>query len=410
MLTRFIKSILLAAFFTSLASAPAEASGILPYIKITINNARTGVIGDRRVGFVRQDPVTFETNVFNFDGLQVKKASKTPHFLLFGLGASKQHLAWSQGFADETGFELDVYSFDKGTAKNISNTPTQIDDNLDVAGKNIVWTTFIPEADTYHVYLNKGGNSNNTVAVTEGYLDNDFRFRQRSRVSETGNIVWQEQSPLTGNNDIVYFDGEDDEIRVAAASDPDRENNGVNISGHRVTWISYLGSPQQLLLYNGNTEQTTVLAEEGGPLGAPGFSAGEDYDHPHQVFAAGVDVGSGLWLMNVVTGEAVDFVDAIAPLSFSGEFPEVSDGFAAFTAFDPANSRSVVAIYDIDRDKVRIIASYGQGQNGFPNDVHISGPNLVWTVSEFLEEPPFVINSVAVAYRLDEYIKILLGL
>jgi hypothetical protein len=391
-----------------LAPAPAAAGVVLPYVKITLNDASQPAIGGTRVGFLRPTtPGSFDNNVYNFNGLQVKQVSNNGGTIL-DLQASKQHIAWIRVFFGQS-LEWDVFSFDKGAANNISKSPEVIEDGLNVGGRNIVWTAFDAADDTYHVYRNQGAN---TVAITEGFMPGVFRLRGQPRASETDNIAWRES--LSGS--LGYFDANDDEIRIFV--DDGLENSGHNISGHRVVWIArdFMGGgiPNRLKLYNGNTEQTTILAEEGGPLGTPVFAGNEDYDHPHVVWQGVVDpetFESVVWLTNVFsTEESIDFVDAVAPLAVAGVVPEVSDGKVAFIAGDIANNSSVVATYDINRDKVRIIASYPFDGTKFPGDVHISGPNLVWTVSEFLEEEPFFINSVVVAYRLDEYLKILLGL
>ena len=397
-------NVLFGALLTIFAPIPAEANGELPYVKITINNANNAVIGGRRVGFLRPIPDTFDNNVYNFNGLQVKQVTNNGGTIL-DLQASQQTLAWVRVFFGQ-GIEWDVYSFDKGAAKNVSKTPEVIEDGLNVGGRNIVWTAFDSPDDTYHVYRNQGAN---TVAITEGFMPGVFRLRGAPRASESDNIVWNES--LDGS--VAYYDADDDEIRIIVDPGPEGAlSSFYNISGHRVALIirDVFGIlPASLKLYNGNTEETEVLAEEGGPLGAPVIP--EDYDHPDLVWQAAVDVGSGIWLTNVSTGETIDFVDAVAPFVPSG-IPEVSDGFASFLGTD-TNGNIVVAIYDIDRDKVRVIASYPPPPDGnkFPENLHISGPNLVWTLPEFFEEgPPFVKGTAVVAYRLDEYIKILFNL
>jgi hypothetical protein len=398
---------------TFFAPAPATAGGELPYIKIRINGARDPDIGrNGRVGFAR--PVNPDSlgdeNVYHFNGIKIKQLTNNGG-TINDIQASGQRLAWVRfGLTPEGMFGSDLFSYDDKKVRNVSNDnePSEIQLDFDLAGKNLSWASFVNADLEYHVFLNKGGNQN--IKITEG---TEPHFRTIAKTSTEGNVAWGESNDQ-GFGAIFYYDGNDEEIRSVVSDD--QENGFFQLSGHRVAWITRDSfgddgvEPGRLKLYNGNTEQTTILAEGGGPFGEPVPTGTESYDHPYLLWQGVIDpetFESTFWLMNVSTGETIDLVEAVAPFTL-GSIPALSEGFVAFLGGD-GNGNGVVAIYDINRDKVRVIHTFPPDATEFSFNVRISGPNVVWDLFEFLDEPPFVRNSAVVAYRLDEYIKILLN-
>jgi hypothetical protein len=357
----------------AILSTPTAADE-LPYITVKLHDADQGRIAGTRVAFLR------EGQVHLFNVLSSRQITDGDDFKL-DLQISKDRVVWA---SFGTGGS-DVFAYDGGQVRNLTADHDGVPSGLHLAGKYAAWSAYDAVDDTYHEYLNR---ARRTRAVTEDFFPGTFRVRSNPQVSEDGNMAWPELEEV--GLSLAYYDRHEDEVRFIARDD--LENNFQTISGHRVAWVARdtSGVPSsQLKLYDGRTRQTKVLATAGGPFGTPVFT--ESYDHPYLVWQS----SDGFWLTDVQSDETIDLGAAVG-VNLTSSDVYVSDGYVAFRGSD-ANFNAVIGVYDIARGQTRTVVA----TPAIVTSMRSSGPNVVWTVLEFLAEEPFFRSDVYVAYRLD---------
>src|SRR4030095_13651481 len=142
--------IIFGVLFTTLGAIPSASANVLPYIKITIPDAKNPDIArNGRVGFVR--PTESGDNVWNFNGLKLKQVTNSAGFT-FELEASSQRLAFSR--VDFT-VGADIYAYDDKKLRNLTDDNDTFLLDFDLSEENdIVWRAFVEDGGfSEHIFF-----------------------------------------------------------------------------------------------------------------------------------------------------------------------------------------------------------------------------------------------------------------